>query len=270
MFGWFRKRNNQEQQAPRAAEQRAPLQESADTIPQPLPAASGVSESRDRLTDTATAEPTVTCYDSPTGPAVEAPTSEVAMPHQQITQDTRPSETGDAIVRVTETDTANDRSVEQALPLPATTDRHALVPAPSARPAMPLSAHPNFVGFDFAPLPAEPPRMLQPKAALSDEAQHELYRLFNDMFGPAGRYRLEWRTDRAIGDDAMFAEMMTHDLVRRVQNAVADAAQLERPAPLRAITAADTHTDSDDANAANASTDTSPADKTSNDKSEAA
>ena len=77
--------------------------------------------------------------------------------------------------------------------------------------------------------------MLQPEAALTPEAQRELLRLFDDLFGPCGRYRLEWRTSRNPGDDAVFAEIMTADLVRRVQNTIADVGELERPEPLRAI-----------------------------------
>jgi hypothetical protein len=100
---------------------------------------------------------------------------------------------------------------------------------------MPLSAHPNFAGLGLAPAPQQPPRMLDPVAALSPEAQRELLSLFDDLFGPRGRYRLEWRTARKPGDDAVFAEIMAADLVRRVQNAIADVAELERPEPLRAI-----------------------------------
>ncbi|UQN15267.1 hypothetical protein [Gulosibacter sp. ACHW.36C] len=110
-----------------------------------------------------------------------------------------------------------------------------LIPTPSGRPAMPLSAHPNFAGLGLAPAPQHPPRMLQPEAALTTEAQLELLRLFDDLFGPRGRYRLEWRTGRDPGDDAVFSEIMSADLVRRVQNTIADVAELERPEPLRAI-----------------------------------
>ena len=109
--------------------------------------------------------------------------------------------------------------------------------APSQRPAMPLSAHPNFAGLQLAEWEPAQPRLLQPEAALSDEAQHELLRLFDELFGPTGRYRLEWRTGRTRGDDAMFAEIMTADLVRRVQNTIADVEALERPTPLPAIEA---------------------------------
>lgn len=113
-----------------------------------------------------------------------------------------------------------------------------LLAAPSPRPAMPLSAHPNFAGLGLAEWEPIAPRLLEPEAALTPEAQEELLKLFDDLFGPRGRYRLEWRTERQPGDDAMFAEIMTADIVRRVQNTIADVAQLERPTPPRAIEAA--------------------------------
>lgn len=121
-----------------------------------------------------------------------------------------------------------------------------LIPTPSGRPAMPLSAHPNFAGLGLAPAPQHPPRMLQPEAALTTEAQLELLRLFDDLFGPRGRYRLEWRTGRDPGDDAVFSEIMSADLVRRVQNTIADVAELERPEPLRAIEPAKPASDAGD------------------------
>lgn len=134
---------------------------------------------------------------------------------------------------VAEIDVTEDEDLEET---PVEAPAYAgLIPTPSARPAMPLSAHPNFAGLGLAPAPQQPPRMLQPEAALTPEAQRELLRLFDDLFGPRGRYRLEWRTSRNPGDDAVFAEIMTADLVRRVQNTIADVAELERPEPLRAI-----------------------------------
>ncbi|MGO2112956.1 MAG: hypothetical protein ACTH31_15225, partial [Pseudoclavibacter sp.] len=106
--------------------------------------------------------------------------------------------------------------------------------APSLRPAMPLSDHPNFAGLGLAQPDAAPPRLLEPEAALSDEARDELTGMLLDMFGPTGRYRLEWRADRTPGDDAMFSEIMVADLVRRIQNSIAVASDLElRAAPLR-------------------------------------
>lgn len=110
---------------------------------------------------------------------------------------------------------------------------HPVVPAPSLRPAMPLSDHPNFAGLGLAQPDLTPPRLLDPEAALSDEARHELTGLLLDMFGPRGRYRLEWRADRQPGDDAMFSQIMVADLVRRIQNTIAVASELElRATPL--------------------------------------
>jgi hypothetical protein len=133
-------------------------------------------------------------------------------------------------------DDCDEPEVIEAAAAEAEEPRYAgLIPTPSGRPAMPLSAHPNFAGLGLAPAPQHPPRMLQPEAALTTEAQLELLRLFDDLFGPRGRYRLEWRTGRDPGDDAVFSEIMSADLVRRVQNTIADVAELERPEPLRAI-----------------------------------
>ena len=123
------------------------------------------------------------------------------------------------------------------LPEPTTLQQRGLVAAPSAQPAMPMSAHPNFAGLELARWNESGPQLLEPEAALTPEAQRELLKLFDDLFGPAGRYRLEWRTDRRPSDDAMFAEIMTADLVRRVQNTIADVAELERPEALPEITA---------------------------------
>lgn len=123
-------------------------------------------------------------------------------------------------------------------PSPLEAEFDGLLAAPSPRPAMPLSAHPNFAGLGLAQWEPIAPRLLEPEAALTPEAQEELLKLFDDLFGPCGRYRLEWRTERRAGDDAMFAEIMTADLVRRVQNTIADVAELERPEPPKAIQAA--------------------------------
>lgn len=241
MFGWFRKRNNREQQADIAPQVSEMTTATADAGP-----ASSLSAAQVPAAVAAPAPQTtmpVSGYDSPTGPAVEAPTDPVQLiaPTAPELQAVAPLATEPA---ASESMDEAETSIELADATPEFTapnvagksTDHALMPAPSARPAMPLSAHPNFIGFDLAPVATDPPKMLQPKAALTAEAQHELYRLFDDMFGPTGRYRLEWRTNREMGDDAMFAEMMTHDMVRRVQNAVADVSELERPAPLRAIT----------------------------------
>lgn len=110
-----------------------------------------------------------------------------------------------------------------------------LVAAPSGRPAMPLSAHPNFAGLGLAEWTPTTPRLLEPTAALGPEAQRELLALFDDLFGPTGRYRLEWRVDRRQSDDAMFADIMVADLVRRVQNTLGELADAElEAAPVRA------------------------------------
>lgn len=265
MFGWLRKRNGEGQQQQIDAPSMPPALPASASMPVPtvIPAPPAPPAPVAAATQAPVSPPSVT-YDHPSSPQVEAPTDPVdSAPLVEpitVAGDARANTAGEAPApeeerreapvetredvpqpEVNDVPRPEERDVPQAEVVVAgetsSTQPDAVVPAPSARPAMPLSAHPNVIGFDFAPILTEPPRMLEPKAALTVEAQHELYRLFDDMFGPAGRYRLEWRTNRAIGDDAMFAEMMTLDLLRRVQNAVADAAELERPAPLRAITA---------------------------------
>ncbi|RRJ88336.1 hypothetical protein EG850_02535 [Gulosibacter macacae] len=177
-------------------------------------------------------------------PKVEAPTAPV-----EAADEARPEPVPSAsapLAEVAEPASAIEEPIaaEPAALDPTTADAEAeaifdgIVPAPSVRPAMPLSAHPNFAGLDLAVWEPTAPRLLQPEAALTPEAQQELLKLFDDLFGPSGRYRLEWRTDRRRGDDAMFAEIMTADLVRRVQNTIADVAELERIEPLKMITAA--------------------------------
>lgn len=258
MFGWFRKRNKQEQQAAASVSQAAPALEHSATQTPPA-------------TEQTTSAPLTSAqlppqgYAHPTGPAVEPPTEPVTQPEahealesaepaQQERDDHEPASAAP-------TDQPQQATSEEPAAIAAPVadkskdQKQALVPAPSARPAMPLSAHPNFAGFGLTPSSTEPPRMLQPEAALSPTAQQELHRLFDDMFGPTGRYRLEWRTDRELGDDAMFASMMAQDLVRRVQNAVADVEELERPTPLRAITAGEkSHSDEHDEDATTADT----------------
>ena len=128
------------------------------------------------------------------------------------------------------------RAIERASSTPSTPQPRAPRgnAAPSLRPAMPLSDHPNFAGLGLAQPDDAAPRLLEPAAALSPEAREELTSLLLDMFGPSGRYRLEWRTDRTPGDDAMFSQIMVADLVRRIQNSIAVASDLElRAAPLR-------------------------------------
>lgn len=112
-----------------------------------------------------------------------------------------------------------------------------LVAAPALRPSMPLNVRPNVVGVGLPPGEHAAPRLLEPAAALTPEAREELTALMTDMFGARGRYRLEWRADRAAGDDAMFSEIMVADLVRRIQNSIAVVAELEQPEPFLAIEA---------------------------------
>lgn len=112
---------------------------------------------------------------------------------------------------------------------------------PKARPSMPLSSSPSFAGLGLAKPEPVSPELLEPTAALSEEAREELQALLMDMFGPEGRYRLEWRDDRTPGDDRTFSQIMVADLVRRIQNAIAAADGLEltgRPS-LAEILAAD-------------------------------
>ncbi|MDO5052656.1 MAG: hypothetical protein Q4E05_07180, partial [Pseudoclavibacter sp.] len=119
--------------------------------------------------------------------------------------------------------------------------RMADLAVPKARPSMPLSASPSFAGLGLARPEPVSPELLEPTAALSEEARAELQALLMDMFGPEGRYRLEWRADRTPGDDRTFSQIMVADLVRRIQNAIAAADGLElsgRPS-LAEILAAD-------------------------------
>lgn len=113
-------------------------------------------------------------------------------------------------------------------------ERHEIAPAPgeivlaapSLTPSMPLGEHPNILGvIDDDTM--EAPRLLDPDAALSEATREQLTALLTDLFGARGRYRLEWRPNREPGDDAMFAETMVADLVRRIQNTIAETAELE-------------------------------------------
>lgn len=113
-------------------------------------------------------------------------------------------------------------------------DRHELAPrpseivlaAPSMSPSMPLGEHPNILGL-VDDVDAEAPRLLDPSAALSEVTREQLTMLLTDLFGARGRYRLEWRPNREASDDAMFAETMVADLVRRIQNTIAESAEIE-------------------------------------------
>lgn len=174
----------------------------------------------------------------------EAPRAEAEPPHTELVRtETEPRHAEDAAPDLDAAD-ADELVIAGSADAPKTdpvaeapAEPSGTIAAPSLRPAMPLSAYPNFAGLQLAEWDPTGPRLLQPEAALSDEAQFELLRLFDDLFGPTGRYRLEWRTERSRGDDAMFAEIMTADLVRRVQNTIADVEALERPTPLPAIEA---------------------------------
>lgn len=98
--------------------------------------------------------------------------------------------------------------------------------APSLTPSMPLGEHPNILGV-IEDDTTGAPRLLDPDAALSEATREQLAMLLTDLFGARGRYRLEWRPNREPGDDAMFAETMVADLVRRIQNTIAETAELE-------------------------------------------
>lgn len=113
---------------------------------------------------------------------------------------------------------------DEELGEPAST---ALVPAPSGLPAMPLGVQSPYAGLDAETPLDELPQLVDATAALTEGAREELTSLFTDMFGPRGRYRLEWRPDREEGDDAMFAQIMVADLVRRTQNTLGHVAILE-------------------------------------------
>ncbi|MGO1545352.1 MAG: hypothetical protein ACTHXA_13545 [Gulosibacter sp.] len=167
-------------------------------------------------------ESTVTQPDAP----AETPVAQTTAAHAQAASAVTANDAPSAELEI-------QAEAEPESPLEAEFD--GLLSAPSPRPAMPLSAHPNFAGLGLAKWEPVAPRLLEPEAALTPEAQEQLLKLFDDLFGPCGRYRLEWRTERHPGDDAMFAEIMTSDLVRRVQNTIADVAELERPTPPKAI-----------------------------------
>lgn len=194
MFGWFRKRQRPESAIVDAAGAPAEQVDGARAAAQPaIPPAAPLA-----------AAPSPQGSSAPHGPQGTVPQQPVAP--QGVVEPHAPT--------------------LQAAPRPT-------VAAPSLRPAMPLSDHPNFAGLGLAQPDLTPPRLLEPEAVFTDEARDELNGLLLDMFGPRGRYRLEWRTDRQPGDDAMFSQIMVADLVRRIQNTVAEASELElRAAPL--------------------------------------
>ncbi|GGA64544.1 hypothetical protein GCM10011490_13980 [Pseudoclavibacter endophyticus] len=224
MFGWFRKRKrNDETAVDTAAEQsveRAAAGQPGATAPQAAPAQSPAAPA-----------------DEP-APADRSPASQppAAAAPQQPPADAAAAVTAQAADRGTTQQAAHAPASSVHAPVTAPPVRASSLPiaAPSLRPAMPLSDNPNFAGLGLAQPDHTPPRLLEPEAALTDDARDELTAMLLDMFGPTGRYRLEWRANREPGDDAMFSEIMVADLVRRIQNSIAVASDLElRAAPLR-------------------------------------
>ncbi|WP_282828558.1 hypothetical protein [Gulosibacter sediminis] len=269
MFGWFRKLAGLgEPQADSA--QNAPAPQVEPTSPSQAPASTPQEWAQPRVAaplqstpaprqQAAAPQPVAPAatvpadYVVPEPPTVVVPEPPVVAPVQpaQAIAEVAPAEAPvqEPRFEAVELDAVDEDDYDEPEAAAAETEEPGyagLFPTPSCRPAMPLSAHPNFAGLGLAPAPQHPPRMLQPEAALTTEAQLELLRLFDDLFGPRGRYRLEWRTGRDPGDDAVFSEIMSADLVRRVQNTIADVAELERPEPLRAIEPAKPTSDAGD------------------------
>lgn len=116
----------------------------------------------------------------------------------------------------------DERDLHEIAPTPG----EIVLAAPSSTPSMPLGEHPNILGV-IEDDTTGAPRLLDPDAALSEATREQLAMLLTDLFGARGRYRLEWRPNREPGDDAMFAETMVADLVRRIQNTIAETAELE-------------------------------------------
>ena len=229
MFGWFRNLANRAS----ATEATPPAQNESTT-----PAPSVPEVARPQRETLAPAAPAVAANEPASEPqqlpAVDAPTPAQAADAEQTRRARRAALTqGDELT----IEAPSEPVAEEPAGTEPPAQRRGIVAAPSTQPAMPMSAHPNFAGLELARWTDNGPQLLDPEAALSPEIQRELFHLFDDLFGPTGRYRLEWRTDRQPGDDAMFAEMLTVDLVRRVQNAIADTAELERPEPLPELTA---------------------------------
>lgn len=233
MFGWFRNLANRA-----SATEATPPAHNESTTPAP-PVPEVTHPQRETLTPAAPAVATNEPANEPTSepqqlPAVDAPTPTQAADAEHTRRARRAALTqGDELT----IEAPSEPVAEAPKGTEAPAERRGIVAAPSTQPAMPMSAHPNFAGLELARWTDNGPQLLDPEAALSPEIQRELFQLFDDLFGPTGRYRLEWRTDRQPGDDAMFAEMLTVDLVRRVQNAIADTAELERPEPLPELTA---------------------------------
>ncbi len=233
MFGWFRNLANRAS----AAEATPPTHNESTT---PAPSVPEVAHpQRETPTPAAPAAATNKPTNEPASepqqlPAVDAPTPAQAADAEHTRRARRAALTqGDELTIEAPSEPVAEEPTDTVTPA----QRRGIVAAPSTQPAMPMSAHPNFAGLELARWTDNGPQLLDPEAALSPEIQRELFHLFDDLFGPTGRYRLEWRTDRQPGDDAMFAEMLTVDLVRRVQNAIADTAEMERPEPLPELTA---------------------------------
>lgn len=229
MFGWFRNLANRAS----ATEATPPAHNESTT---PAPSVPEVARpQRETPTPAAPAVATNEPASEPQQlPAVDAPTPAQAADAEQIRRARRAALTQGEELTI---EAPSEPVAEEPAGTEPPAQRRGIVAAPSTQPAMPMSAHPNFAGLELARWTDNGPQLLDPEAALSPEIQRELFHLFDDLFGPTGRYRLEWRTDRQPGDDAMFAEMLTVDLVRRVQNAIADTAELERPEPLPELTA---------------------------------
>lgn len=240
MFGWFRNLANRAS----ASEPTPPARNESTTPVHPAPAAPQPQRQplpqaapQAAVTEPAAAEPAAAApVETPQqSRAVEAPAPREA--DAAVAERTRRARHAALTDGEEFTIEAPSEPVAEAIAAEEPAERRGIVAAPSAQPAMPMSAHPNFAGLELARWADNGPQLLDPEAALSPEIQRELFHLFDDLFGPTGRYRLEWRTDRQPGDDAMFAEMLTVDLVRRVQNTIADTAELERPEPLPELTA---------------------------------
>jgi len=246
VFGWFRKRSRKDELAPASAPEIAPAGPSqvdeqahfgtngeAPAMPgfAPMPEARppfGAPQG-DEAVAPAFGQPQAPVFGAPQQPGfadpfapapidAEAPApAEVEAPAQEKSSTAAPHE---APAEVEAQVAASDEELGEA-------PSAALVPAPSGLPAMPLNVQSPYAGFDAETPLDELPQLVDATAALTDAARDELTSLFTDMFGPRGRYRLEWRPDREEGDDAMFAQIMVADLVRRTQNTLGHVAMLE-------------------------------------------
>ena len=243
MFGWLRSLNKRMSAQEATPVETAPVEQRRTImppLPELLPLAPAAPATSSLVEDAA---PTSIAPAEPQPAPVAVPAVEIANTEAGLTEHGPTEPAPSYFAADLPTTTEVEAPTEAITPVVAehaadeVTAPEGAIVAPSLRPAMPLSATPNFAGLSLAEWEPTEPRLLQPEAALSPEAQLELLRLFDELFGPTGRYRLEWRTNRELGDDAMFAEIMTADLVRRVQNTIADVEALDRPTPLPAIEA---------------------------------